>query len=1516
MKHGYTSPLAERLQIVLRGLLVFALTISVCGLTVFAQTPSFSIQGTGSAGANSFPLNSTSTKKIQLNYVAGEFTGAYAGMITTIYLKRGGTTSSATTFTNLTVWLGQSSSSTFPSTTTFHTPMTQVYTAASTVIAAGNIDTWFSITLNNPFSYDPTQALILHVCQDSYTPSGITLRQYSQTVPPYRRIYGTTTCTSTGGTGTDGARYDFGFDLTAAGPMTYVSSTTTQNNTLAVGTGATNQEIIGMQVVTSGGSSPLSVTSLTLNTAGSTSATDITNARVYFTGGSNIFATSNQFGSVVANPSGAFTVTGTQTLVPGTNHFWLAYDISPTATPGNVVDAQCNSITVAGIARTPTVQTPTGSRTIMQVMNGIYTIDPNGTGVRNFTSFGNAITALNATGISGPVTFNVAAATYNEQLVFTPVLGASAANTITFDGGTGNAASRILTYAVPAAYGSVITLNGADYLKFKNLTVNSTNASYGYCFLFTAIADYNEISNCVLNVPANTTSSYHIPIVANSTGSYSSSGNWANHNLIKDNTLNSGYYGISWWGSSSSSLTTNVGNQFIGNTIQNWYYMGAYMYYHAATKFNKNRVTQRTTGTYTTTSGYALYAFYWNEAPEIIGNYMFGAYMSTYVYYPNQYRSNTSLRGKVFNNMMIGNGTSTVYGLYIYYPYYTDIVYNSIYTKTTGTCYGVYHGNSSSSLDNKFLNNYVVHEGTGTWYAIYMPTVTSFSQYDRNAYFRIGATGTNYFTWSTSYTSLTALQAGTTTYHDWSVWGNPYFISATDLHSRSHVGYQAGIPFAGVTDDYDGDLRHATAPSIGADEYPAPPNEFDMAVSAVRLENAASKFAHLEDPATHQVKVSVENIGLSPNPTSLPVVYKLGSMPADATDGVAQTFAPSWDANRKTVLAFTQPITGLVDGSTATVYVRTFFPGDEDLSSDTRSNTHPVFGAKVHGFEDFEDMTPTVRPLTYDPGYLPAQWNIIDNNGGTSLDVYNGTFNGSNQAIALYSATDAADEWLISPGAFLIAGSSYRVGFEFRNWGGSPVTIECAFGASPNPASMTTYATFANIAPGGFLTAKQLAGGMDPYFNTPNFHQPYYLGFRFVTTGTNPYFSMDKIKVDDNPSPPPKIAYGLPGDPIANFIEDPAVPIIIVATYKAPGVINKTFAVANKIDIYGAAGDFLWDAETSTPWLSITKAVPDPTQQGYNLTPPRPRQFQTFTLTADPAGLSAGVHYGAITLYGILFNNDFPPPANGLIATNEPMIVPVELRIITAGSKGGATSMVATIPGPLTVPGSPYHFRDPITGDPIATLHVTSGQIDQMTIRCFPNQLPQNLARLLYVQRYWQISHTGTGWTADLTLPYADHEAAMVMDRYQLRGVRQAVPLAQWENPIMGTSSVSYPLTNQVRVSNFNPSNIGGNIALAHPYMIATKDGSASAESFGMEQNYPNPFNPTTTISFAVAEERSVRIAVYNSLGIEVAELVNEVLPAGRFEATFDATNLPSGTYVYRMTAGDFVQTRQMTLSK
>jgi len=453
---------------------------------------------------------------------------------------------------------------------------------------------------------------------------------------------------------------------------------------------------------------------------------------------------------------------------------------------------------------------------------------------------------------------------------------------------------------------------------------------------------------------------------------------------------------------------------------------------------------------------------------------------------------------------------------------------------------------------------------------------------------------------------------------------------------------------------------------------------------------------------------------------------------------------------------------------------------------------------------------------------------------------------------------------------------------------------------------------------GGVWTSlTDLAGGLDPYFNTPNIHQNYYVGVHVTSPAGAGAIVFDDWFLDDNPSPPPKIGYGLPGADIADFIDDPLVPIIVTANYKAPGLINKTFEVATTTDIYGICGDMLWDVESVTPWVTLTKATPDPTCQNYNMIPARPRQWQTFTLTVDPSGLAPGVHLGELAFYAILFNDDFPPPANGLTATNEVFYVPVELRITNTGTKSGPASMTYTMTTPMTVPGSPYPFVDPISGDPIATVEVTGGQIDQMTITVYPNQLPQNLARMRYVLRYWQIQHVGTGWTANITFPYADHEASMITDRYQLRGVSQPVPSGPWMDPIPGTSSVSDVFNNTVTVSDLTEFNIMGNLALAHPYFIPSKNGAEGLPvAYELKQNYPNPFNPTTTIRFALPEDSPVRLVVYNSLGVEVAELVNDELSAGGYAVEFDANELPTGTYIYRLTADDFTQTRRMTLSK
>lgn len=83
-----------------------------------------------------------------------------------------------------------------------------------------------------------------------------------------------------------------------------------------------------------------------------------------------------------------------------------------------------------------------------------------------------------------------------------------------------------------------------------------------------------------------------------------------------------------------------------------------------------------------------------------------------------------------------------------------------------------------------------------------------------------------------------------------------------------------------------------------------------------------------------------------------------------------------------------------------------------------------------------------------------------------------------------------------------------------------------------------------------------------------------------------------------------------------------------------------------------------------------------------------------------------------------------------------------------------------------------------------------------------------------------------------------------------------------------------------------------------------------------LEQNRPNPFNPITRIRYSVARGGNVSIRVYDAIGRQVRELVNEYHEPGASEVTFDASSLPSGVYFYRMVTSSDVQTRKMTVLK
>ena len=87
-------------------------------------------------------------------------------------------------------------------------------------------------------------------------------------------------------------------------------------------------------------------------------------------------------------------------------------------------------------------------------------------------------------------------------------------------------------------------------------------------------------------------------------------------------------------------------------------------------------------------------------------------------------------------------------------------------------------------------------------------------------------------------------------------------------------------------------------------------------------------------------------------------------------------------------------------------------------------------------------------------------------------------------------------------------------------------------------------------------------------------------------------------------------------------------------------------------------------------------------------------------------------------------------------------------------------------------------------------------------------------------------------------------------------------------------------------------------------------------KEFSLSQNYPNPFNPATKIQFALKKESFVKLSVFNILGEEVQILVNENLKAGKYEVVYNAVNLPSGVYFYRIAAEGFSETKKMVLIK
>lgn len=114
-------------------------------------------------------------------------------------------------------------------------------------------------------------------------------------------------------------------------------------------------------------------------------------------------------------------------------------------------------------------------------------------------------------------------------------------------------------------------------------------------------------------------------------------------------------------------------------------------------------------------------------------------------------------------------------------------------------------------------------------------------------------------------------------------------------------------------------------------------------------------------------------------------------------------------------------------------------------------------------------------------------------------------------------------------------------------------------------------------------------------------------------------------------------------------------------------------------------------------------------------------------------------------------------------------------------------------------------------------------------------------------------------------------------------------------------------------IADLNYAKIGNKI---YGTLVSVEDEPKLINSFELFQNYPNPFNPTTTIKFSLVEPQKVKLTVYSLLGEEIKVLLDEYKSTGNFTVNFNAIDLSSGVYIYRIQAGDFIKSRKMLLTK
>jgi len=347
------------------------------------------------------------------------------------------------------------------------------------------------------------------------------------------------------------------------------------------------------------------------------------------------------------------------------------------------------------------------------LLQGVYTINPTGSGSNNFTNFQSAVNAM-LCGITGPVVFNVAAGTYNEQIHIPYIPNTSVTNTVTFQSANGNPASVTLSTAGTAANNFTLRLDSTRHFTFRNMGFAATDATNGRAVVLQNNASHINFINNIINTPTVTTAS------ANVVGIYANA--FIGRNIVlRRNVINNGSRGIHFAGTSATNLAA-AGHIIDSNTVNNPFNYGIYTEFTQRLRVTDNRIS--VTGAMAANSA-GIYANYADTAFRLIRNTveMNGNNSAALAYgiYLNNSRSLNNDSSIVASNRFHSdsNNTGNIYGLTIAASKAVNIVNNVVALNNGGSAsYGLYSLNNTDNI-NYYNNSVNVANNSTTNYAGY-----------------------------------------------------------------------------------------------------------------------------------------------------------------------------------------------------------------------------------------------------------------------------------------------------------------------------------------------------------------------------------------------------------------------------------------------------------------------------------------------------------------------------------------------------------------------------------------------------------------------------------------------------------------------------------------------------------------------------------------------------------------------------------------------------------------------------